>query len=251
MTHACLEASWGADPLEYLGGFRSLKYHLDARFHSSLAVGGLVAWSTVQLDQTKSNSDVVEASLTFTFPEIDWAILQSAYGWAALQYQAWARGRLVINAALPQTIVFYTDNVLEFWVDDQPYFGGDFYAYRRAPLVVQLDPGSHKVDLRLIRDVRIMGGVGEPNVQIRLEIRRSSGGLVIATPKPLLPDMIGSRLASRLASVALRNEDREWIDVWTIESTDVSRRFIELSRSTLADNSGRTLSSLRCSKMLL
>ena len=213
----CKEATWGADPLESLGGFRSLRYDPKARYHSSLAPESLVSWTSQQLE---NNSDAAVADLTIDFPDINWEYLRPIYGWASLQYQAWTRGNLIIDGESPQMIVIYTDNVLEFWVDDKPYFGGDFYAFRRAPLVLRLDPGSHQVDVRLIRDVRAMGGVGNPNIRIKLEAQKSEGGLAV-TGEPLLPDLFAGKLASHLASVSVRSEDLEWIDVLDIQSLNV------------------------------
>lgn len=216
----CIEATWGADPLDSLGGFRSLHYDPKSRYHSSLASEGLVSWTSQQADN-KTNSDAAVADLTIKFPGINWEYLRPIYGWASLQYQAWTRGELVIERDSPQVTVIYTDNVLEFWVDDQPYFGGDFYAFRRAPLVLCLDPGSHKVDVRLIRDVRAMGGVGDPSIRIKLEAQKSEGGLIV-TGEPLLPDLVAGKLASHLASVSVRNEELEWIEVQDIKSVNVS-----------------------------
>ncbi|KAL8779856.1 MAG: hypothetical protein Q9194_001230 [Teloschistes cf. exilis] len=42
------EATWGADPLETLGGFHCLPYNESATFPSSLATNGTVSWSTVE-----------------------------------------------------------------------------------------------------------------------------------------------------------------------------------------------------------
>lgn len=213
----CTEATWGADPLESLGGFRSLQYDPKPRYQSSLAPEGLVSWTSQQAEE---NGDPAVADLTVDFPNIDWGYLRPIDGWASLQYQAWARGRLVIIGDSSQTIVMYTDNVLEFWVDDQPYFGGDFYAFRRAPLVLHLDPGSHKVDVRLIRDLRAMGGVGDPSIHIKLEAQKSDGGLT-STGELTLPDIFAGKLASQLASISVRNEEQEWIDIQDIKSVDV------------------------------
>lgn len=225
----CKEATWGADPLESLGGFRSLRYDPKARYHSSLAPEGLILWTSQKTENSYENSSgAAVAGLTIDFPDINWEYLRPIYGWTSLQYQAWTRGNLVIDGESPQMIVIYTDGVLEFWVDDQPYFGGDFYAFRRAPLVLRLDPGSHTVDVRLIRDVRAMGGVGDPNIRIKLEAQRSEGGLAIAG-EPLLPDLFAGKLASHLASVSVRNEELEWIDVLDIQSLNVGTW--ELSRT--------------------
>ena len=168
-----------------------------------------------------SASGAADASLEVDFPNIDWAFLQSVYGWAALQYQAWARGALVIDGNSNQSIQFYADRVLEVWVDDMHYFGGDFYAYRRAPLVLHLDPGAHRVDIRLVRDVRVMGGVGKPTMTIDLRAEYTNGGLTVMREKLLVPDVIDGVLASSFASLPVCNNGKESIDVWSITSMAV------------------------------
>ena len=150
------------------------------------------------------------------FPNVDWPFLQSIYGWAALQYQAWARGHLIIAAKFTQSILFYADHVLEFWVDDDHYFGGDYYAYRRAPLVLHLNPGSHNIAIRLIRDVRVMGAIGEPTISIELKAESSHGSLALMGQKALMPDIIDGVLASSFASVPACNQGRKAIDVLDI-----------------------------------
>lgn len=160
-------------------------------------------------------------TLDVGFHDIDWAFLQSTYGWAALQYQAWARGIIVVEGSISQSIILYTENVLEFWIDDNLFFGGDLYAYRRAPLVLQLKPGNHRVDLRLIRDIRIMGGIGEPKITVRLEAHISVLHLAVRDEKLLVPDMVGDHLASSLSSVPVCNEGKDWVEIWNIFSTDV------------------------------
>lgn len=173
------------------------------------------------MEKSSYSGDVAEATLTVGFPNIDWLFLQSVYGWAALQYQAWARGHLTIVADSPQSINFYADNVLEFWVNDDHYFGGDFYAYRRAPLVLHLDPGSHNVDIRLIRDVRVMGGIGEPKTSIKLKAERSSGSLVLLGQKALIPDIVNEVFASPFACVPVRNEGTHSIKILDIATNAV------------------------------
>lgn len=194
---------------------------MTSRYDSSLSAGGTVGWSLLETEVPKKDKDSVEASLVFSFTDIDWAFLQSIYGWAAFQFQAWGRGEIVINAGEPQTIILYTDNVLEFYIDRQSYFGGDFYAYRRAPLVLKLSPGPHTIDIRLVRDVRAMGGVGSPALHIKIRAERSTSvaGLAVIKDKILLPDMAGDRLASRLGSIPVRNDSEDWIEILELEST--------------------------------
>ena len=159
-----------------------------------------------------------EASLAVEFPDLDWAFLQSVYGWSALQYQGWARGYIDINANSQQGCLLYTDDVLEFWVDEVHYFGGDFFGYRKAPPLLHLAPGRHRIDIRLIRDVRAMGGFGEPKLSIKLRIEGTKGGLAIASDGLLISDVVNERLASPLASVPVRNDSTDAIEILSIVS---------------------------------
>ena len=189
-------------------------------YHSSLAPDGFVKWASLSVVTHVSGADSVAIELAASFPNIEWEVLRSIYGWAALQYQAWARGNLIITADSPLALVLYTDNVLEFWLDGQPVFGGDFFAYRKAPVVFYLEPGSHKIDVRLIRDVRAMGGAGEPEICIKIEAQRSVNSLAL-TKDVLAPDIVDGNLAGSLASVSIRNEARNWIKIKGIECLDV------------------------------
>ena len=215
------EASWGADPLESLGGFRDLAYDRETHYPSSIAPNGRVFWSIHQLKRSSSCGKIAEASLLVDFPDIDWKFLQSVYGWAALQFQAWARGHLIIAADTARSIMLYADNVLEFWVDDQHYFGGDYYAYRRAPLVLHLSPGSHNVDIRLIRDVRVMGGIGEPKISITLKAEGSNSSLALVVHKALIPDVVNGAFATPFASIPIRNEGQKPIDILKVATNVV------------------------------
>src|SRR5882672_7254041 len=148
-TNETAEAAWGADPLESLGGFHALQFKGSDRFASSLAVNAGVGWSPVA---TEPAASAMRASLQLdvNFPEIDWPFAQSVYGWAALQYQAWARGYIVNHRSTTRRVTLYTDHILELWINDDHFFGGDFYAFRRAPIVLTLDPGKNVVDIRLL-----------------------------------------------------------------------------------------------------
>lgn len=222
------EATWGADPLERIGGFRSLSYNESDRYRSSLAVNGTVGWSTLTADRSSTSSENTKADLSVRFDNTDWKSLQLVYGWAALQYQGWARGYVTVEGNQQSTVVFYTDQVLELWIDDEHHFGGDFYGYRRAPLVLHLEPGKHQIDIRIVRDVRAMGGVGEPTVSIGLQAEVSEGGLKLVEGSILLPDMVEGKLVSSLGSVNLRNEEDRWIDVLSLEPVNVCFRSVVL-----------------------
>ena len=142
------------------------------------------------------------------------------YGWAALQYQGWARGYLEVGGPLPRRVLLFTDNILEVWLDDVRVFGGDFYAFRRAPLVVTLVPGSHVIDVRLIREIRSMGGA-DSSITVTLEAQVATNTLRILENTAVLPDLVDGKLPSAPASVTVRNEGESWIEMYHCDSTQV------------------------------
>jgi hypothetical protein len=214
---------WGQNPLEAFGGFHNLPVDDGVIFHSALGVNGIVSWSTFNcVSSDDSHEDSPSIELNCTFPAVDWAFQKSVYGWAALQYQAFARGFITVIGQSSCTVALCTDNVLEFAVNDKPYFGGDVYGFRRAPLILNLDPGQNKIDLRLIRDVRAMGGVGSPSISVRLTVQRCTAALSVVGKSTVLPDVINGTLASSYASVTLCNQSEDWINVVDVRICNVS-----------------------------
>jgi hypothetical protein len=215
------EAIWGADPLEYWGGFNNLSFDENAGYNSALAADGSVKWGLTWANITDSPPDMSRAELEVGFPEVDWKFLQSVYGWSALQYQAWCRGYLNLNGSKDQTVAVFTDGILDFSIDGQRYFGGDFYSYRRAPLILNLAPGKHVVELRLIRDVRAMGGQGHPTINVAFEAALRHGLLTIDERSLLIPEVTNGKLGSTWASIDVQNNAAEWVDIISLNSSDV------------------------------
>jgi hypothetical protein len=220
------EATWGADPLEYVGGFRNLSYDPEATFRSSLPTNGTARWNITKAVKVSSSSTTANASLSVGYSNVDWDFLKLVYGWAAVQYQAWARGELIVGGNETQHVILYTDAILEYWVNNQHYFGGDFYTFRKAPPVLHLKPGSHKVDVRLARDVRAFGGILEPTIDVVLDVRQASGTLELAKPGILMSDVIDGKLASSIASISLRNSGEDDIEIVGICAFNVSSSFL-------------------------
>ncbi|KAH8716837.1 hypothetical protein GQ44DRAFT_688581 [Phaeosphaeriaceae sp. PMI808] len=216
------EATWGADPLEFVGGFRNLSYNPKATFRSSLPTNGTATWNVTKALKVSSGSTSANASLSVSYSNVDWDFLKVVYGWASVQYQAWARGELIIGGNETQHVILHTDAVLEYWVDDQYFFGGDFYTYRKAPSVLHLKPGPHKIELRLVRDVRAFGGILEPTIDVVVGIQRVSGALDLAKPGILMSDVVDGELASPIASLSLRNSGLGGIEIIGIHASHVS-----------------------------
>ncbi|KAJ4289732.1 hypothetical protein N0V90_011062 [Kalmusia sp. IMI 367209] len=218
---ASTEATWGADPLEYIGGFRSLEYDPDAQFRSSLPSNGTAKWNLTDATQTSTSSTSANATLSVAYSNVDWDFLKIVYGWAAVQYQAWARGELTVHSNSTQHLVLYTDAILEYWVDDVHYFGGDFFTFRKAPPVIHLSPGKHQVNLRLVRDVRAFGGILAPTIDVVVHAEQASGTLELAKPGILISDVVDGQLASPYGSVFLRNSGEDDVEIVEINSSDV------------------------------
>ncbi|KAL6705360.1 hypothetical protein ACN47E_007009 [Coniothyrium glycines] len=214
------EATWGADPLEYAGGFRNLTYDSNSTIRSSLPANGSATWNVTRAVQTSTTKTSASISLSVSFSNVDWKFLKQIYGWSAYQYQAWARGEIIVASNTTQHVILHTDAVLEYWVDDTHHFGGDYYSLRRAPPVLHLTPGIHKLDLRLVRDVRAFGGILEPTIDIVLDVRQVSGTLEPSKPGLFLSDVVDGKLASSVGSAYLRNSGEHDIEITGIQQID-------------------------------
>ncbi|KAI9933367.1 hypothetical protein MW887_007840 [Aspergillus wentii] len=218
---ALLEASWGADPLEYQGGFGNLAYNKKDAFNSALSANGTVKWRRIQADVLSSPSGQTKAILKVSFPEINWGYLQSIYGWFALQYQAWARGFLKVDKPNGQTIALFTDSLLEFSVDGTRYFGGDYYTYRKVPVILYLWPGFHVIDLRLIRDVRVLGALEKPTIEVVIEAETRDALIDIDETSLVISEFTQGRFGSPWASVHIQNNMADWVEILSVSSPDV------------------------------
>lgn len=203
-----VEAAWSADPLEYYGGFSTLKPEPNSTFPSSMTRDGRARWTRVKshADERETHQSRLVVSFSDT---VDWNLLQQVYGWAATQWQAWARTEILVGSGGTQTTLLYTQNILEYIIDGQRFFGGDFFAFRRAPAVLHLSPGRHTLEVRLVRDVRAMGGIGPPLVEVTIEaIPVEKPGIIVG--QVLISDVIDGNLASPYGSLTITNTRRDW-----------------------------------------
>lgn len=208
--------------MEYYGGFSNLSYSTDATFSSALAVNGAARWSLLRAIISSTSPGTIKASLNVSFSEVEWSFLQSVYGWSALQYQAWARGFLDVSQPNGQTIALYMSGLLEFLVDGKRHFGGDFYSYRRAPVILHLSQGQHTLDIRLTRDVRALGAADEPIIGVDVEAEERQMSLSIDSGSLLVSDITQGRLGNGWASIDVQNNLAEWVEIVSLSSPDVS-----------------------------
>ncbi|KAJ5381043.1 uncharacterized protein N7496_003471 [Penicillium cataractarum] len=210
------EAIWGADPLEYDGGFHNLPYDPNSTFNSALGTNGSVQWSTTHANISRSSGGQVQAALNVSFPAVNWAFMQSVYGWSALQYQAWARGVLEIKGSQPQTIALFGDGLLEFLVDGESYFGGDMFRYHRAPSLIKLTPGHHTLELRLTRDVRALGGLRNAVEVIFHAELRGQEPITLDQDSLLVSELVNGRIGSPWASINVQNNEEQLVEIKSI-----------------------------------
>ncbi|PKX96729.1 uncharacterized protein P174DRAFT_417744 [Aspergillus novofumigatus IBT 16806] len=218
LSNVVPEAVWGADPLESHGGFHNLSFDANASFNSALAVNGSVKWKTARALTHNFAPGKARTELHVSFPEIDWKFTQAVYGWSALQYQAWARGSLNIGHWAPQSVAIFTSGLLEIVIDGKRHFGGDFYHYGTVPIITDLSTGDHVVELRLIRDVRASGAIGEPTIVVSLAAEIRNEPLSVDKESLLLPDMCRGKLGTPWASINLHNNMADRIAVLAISS---------------------------------
>lgn len=182
-----------------------------------MPANGTALWNVTTAKQTVTTAYSANVSLSIGYTNVDWDFLKVVYGWAAVQYQAWIRGEIIVGGNDTQHVIIHTDAILEYWIDDKQYFGGDMYSYRNAPPVLHLTPGSHRIDIRLVRDVRAFGGILEPTIDVVVDVRQVTGFLELAKPGILMSDIINGKPSSLIGSVYLRNSGQDDIEVLGIQ----------------------------------
>ncbi|KIV92841.1 hypothetical protein PV10_04105 [Exophiala mesophila] len=209
------EAVWGADPAERYGGIQNISVDDVTKFESPLTRNATVTWERRFFDAHRTeDSSLVE--LVVDYPHVDWHFSQKIYGWAAFQYQAWVKGEIFNAGISKQKVYLFTDNLLELWINHDHYFGGDYYAFRRAPIVIDLEPGPNTVSARLVGDIRSMGGAYPPILRATLEAFIATESLYLDTSAVLLPDVVQGRFCSPYGSITVRNQADHWICVQSV-----------------------------------
>ncbi|KAF9883033.1 hypothetical protein FE257_004316 [Aspergillus nanangensis] len=204
----------------------SMSYDVNSAYNSALAINGTVKWRKIKADISESTSEHAKARFNLSFPEIDWRHLQSVYGWPALQFQAWMRGYLRLEEAAVgnQTVALYVNGILEFSINGKRHFGGDFYGYRNTPTIINLPPGEHVIDIRLIRDVRASGGIGEPSLSPTFEAQIRRELVTVDKRSIMVPELSQGKLGSSWGSINVQNNMADNVEILSIKTSpsDVS-----------------------------
>ena len=157
------------------------------------------------------------AVLSIGFPNIEWDSLSWVLGWATLQWQGWIRGSIKLSGNQNRLVALHATNVLEFWVDDVHVFGGDYYAYQRRPVMIDLSPGDHAINIRLARDVRVMGGTGQPDLPIQFSAEFCPNTLVVDRKSCIFPETVNGRPAGSYVAIAVSNFSRQNARIDSVE----------------------------------
>lgn len=198
-----------------------MPFNTSAAFNSALAANGTVKWGLLRAHTSAPSSEQAKVKLVVKFPDIDWGHFGSIYGWPGLQYQAWVRGRLRLNKESNQTVAIFADGLLEFSINGQRFFGGDMYGYHRVPVILSLPSGDNVIELRLIRDVRALGGIGEPMIEVTLEAETRHDYITVDEQSLLLPELTDGVLGSSWASVNVQSNIPDPLEILSIESSNV------------------------------
>ncbi|KAI1615374.1 hypothetical protein EDD36DRAFT_187732 [Exophiala viscosa] len=217
-------AVWGADPVEFYGGINQLNENEESHYHSPLTRNATVHWSSRVFDTIASGA-TASIDVVVEFPDIDWIFAQQIYGWSAFQFQAWLKGGIFNHDVEHRKVKLYPQSILELWLNDQHVFGGDFYAFGAVPVVLKLEPGLNAISIRLVRDVRSMGGSYPPTIRANLQTQLVSEPVEIVDDSVLLPDVVNGRFCSRYGSVVVRNQADSWIKIHGITARSHDSHF--------------------------
>jgi hypothetical protein len=220
------EQQWGADPLQAYGGFHGLQYNSSQSFPSTLNTS--VYFDKLEATTVITKSGMAARKIAVSFPNVKWELLEKSFGWAALQFQAWIRGKFHIHKHGRYGI--WIGNAVEFLIDGVYYDTGNLYEpnilqFDRGGIFLDFPAGEHILEIRVVNDIRAFGGQIPPKVPVQVVIREIVEDLVVADFDShggwVVPTVINMTrrdafrgdacLAGEWASFALRNEGRNWI----------------------------------------
>lgn len=210
---------WQTDPLGPLGGFPNIKYDEQAEFPSPLRADASISWNQ-SFFQTTESARSTEVELVVSHEEIDWDFIRSIYGWAAVQFQTWARGSLHNHADEDVTVAIHAAGTVDLALDTAEgtkyHFGVDFYGFKRVPIIARLKPGSNTVHVRLTRDVRANGGQMPPVIEASMQATVLDGHARILENSLVISDVQHGRFVSAHASLTMFNHGTEPIFIESV-----------------------------------
>jgi hypothetical protein len=161
------------------------------------------------------------------------------FGWSIEQYQAWARGILIINEPIQLTLQI--KGASEFYVDGTRYHG-DAYSYGTTAHICRFEKGKHTIDVRMVHDVRVFGGgKTPPQCQFTVVLYHDSEetlvypeNLVVTRPRHnnkcelLMPDYLNDiGFAGSYGSASIQNAGDELLKIESVTLCIVDEHTLE------------------------
>jgi len=246
------EQQWGADPLQAYGGFSSLKYDTTQGFVSSL--NGTVFFGNLTAGPLIVKRSATSRKIAVEFPGVDWHALEESFGWSALQFQAWIRGTIQIRTE--GRYALWIGGAVEFYLDGTYYDIGNLYddniQFIRGGLFLELTSSEHILEIRVVNDLRAFGGRIPPRVEVSVTMRKVEADLVVADYDSnggwIVASVINmtrkdarrqhSCVAGDWASLALRNEGKEWVVITALNLNEVRVHLALLMKGGISNQWG-------------
>lgn len=197
------------------GGFQNITYSSNAVYVSALGRGAAISWSKANLDGE---------TLRFEFKDvINWQEQQAIYGWAGLQFQAWARGWIEVEEL--SRVKVEVSGAVEFFIGSQKFLG-DVYGYNTAPVLVSIPKGRTRIDIMVAGDIRATGGKLPPSIKTVVRVLAAQEGLTLDERSWKIPDAVPGGegegiFAGEFGTISVMNEGFILVDIIAIEGANV------------------------------
>lgn len=167
------------------------------------------------------------APVQIAFPEVDWMLLRSDHGWAALQYEILMRSHVDVPEDMEVRID--SEQVVEYAIipsnDPEPmvrWYVGDIYGFGSTPTgrhlseegpsnfarSVHLKKGRHALLVRGLYEIRMFGDPKDQPPKIKIDFklwpRKQQSGLVLEPGVDMFPDILQGQYAGDVFAVGVR-----------------------------------------------
>lgn len=197
-----------------------LKVHPSSCTYASTLCNG-AKWKVLEMDLLALEDISSSIALELSYDdEVDWKSLVQVYGWAATQFDAWIRGYFQTDTDC--IIRLNVRHSPEFFLDGSRY-EGDIYDLG-VPILLPVSKGRHRLDIRVVNEIRIFGFKQNPVAVIRVDAEMVKQQEVIYVKVDKLPDIIRyngkTKPASKFFSLQIDCLSREDVLIHAVSAPD-------------------------------